>query len=154
MCHPGWRQALIAEQQLLDLAQVRRVRDRIDRDVTRPLDVEALAREAGMPSGQLGRRFCAAYGLSPYAYLTVRRVERAMEMLRHGDHSPAGLRLAVGCPSTAVLVARFTELVGMPPEVYRRRAAAGSAGLPWCVTPPVPSPSRIEEAPATAPRPA
>ncbi len=152
MCHPGWRQAMIAAQRLLDLAHLRRVRDRIDRELTRPLDVEALAREAGMPSGQLVRRFRDAYGLSPYAYLTVRRVERAMELLRHGDHSPAELRLAVGCPSTAVLVTRFTELVGMPPEVYRRRAAAGSAGLPWCVTAPVPSSSRIEEALASAPR--
>ncbi|WP_225636166.1 helix-turn-helix transcriptional regulator [Streptomyces solaniscabiei] len=152
MCCPGRRQALIAAQQLLDLAQVRRVRDRIDREPARPLDVEALAREAGMPSGQLARRFRAAYGLSPYAYVTVRRVERAMEMLRQGDHSPAGLRIAVGCPSTTVLVSRFTELVGMPPEVYRRRAAAGDAGLPWCVTAPAPSSSSIEEAPAGAPR--
>ncbi|MFD4263058.1 helix-turn-helix transcriptional regulator [Streptomyces sp. NPDC058534] len=133
MCPPAWRQAMIAAQRLLDLAQVRRVRDRIERDLTRPLDVEALAREAGMAPGLLASRFADAYGHSPYAYLTVRRIERAMALLRHGDHSPAGLCLAVGCPSTAVLVTRFTELAGMTPEAYRRRAAAGSAGLPRCV---------------------
>ncbi|MFB7657747.1 MULTISPECIES: helix-turn-helix transcriptional regulator [unclassified Streptomyces] len=135
MCHPAWRQALIAAQRLRDLAQVRRVRDRIDRDLTRPLDLEALAREAGMAPGLLASRFADAYGHSPYAYLTVRRVERAMELLRHGEHSPAGLSLAVGCPSAAVLVTRFTELAGMSPEAYRRRAAAKAAGLPRCVAP-------------------
>jgi AraC-like DNA-binding protein len=153
MCHPAWRQALIAAQRLLDLARLRRVRDRIDREFARPLDVEALARDAGMPPGQLSRQFRDAYGQSPYAFVTARRVERAMALLRHGDHSPTELRLAVGCPSTAALVTRFTELVGMAPGVYRRRAAVGTAGLPWCVTAPaVPSSSRIEEAPASAPR--
>ncbi|WP_055422212.1 helix-turn-helix transcriptional regulator [Streptomyces pactum] len=146
MCHPAWRQALIAAQRLLDLARLRRVRDRIDREFARPLDVEALARDAGMPPGQLARQFREAYGQSPYAYLTARRVEHAMVLLRHGDHAPGELRLAVGCPSTAALVTRFTELAGMPPGVYRRRAAAGGAGLPWRVTAPGASSSRNEEA--------
>ncbi|MBT3154585.1 helix-turn-helix transcriptional regulator [Streptomyces sp. CHD11] len=151
MCNPALRQALIAAHRLLELARLRRVRDRIDREYTRPLDVEALARDADMPPGQLGRRFRDAYGLSPYAYLTVRRVEHAMALLRHGDHGPAELGRAVGCPSTAVLVARFTELAGMPPGVYRRLAAAGTPGLPWRVTAPVPSSSRNGEATANAP---
>ncbi|MER7779695.1 AraC family transcriptional regulator [Streptomyces sp. NPDC096191] len=151
MCHPALRQALIAAQRLVDLAHLRRVRDRIDREFARPLDVEALARDAGMPPRQLGRRFREAYGQSPYEYLTARRVERAMELLRHGYHSAAEVRLLVGSPSTAVLVTRFTELAGMPPGLYRRRAAVGAAGLPWRVTTPVASSSRNEEAPASAP---
>ncbi|MFJ5156730.1 helix-turn-helix transcriptional regulator [Streptomyces sp. NPDC088353] len=150
MCHPAWRQALIAAQRLLDLARLRRVRDRIDREFTRPLDVEALARDAGIPPGQLSKQFRDAYGHSPYAYLTARRVERAMALLRHGDHSLTELCRAVGCPSPAALGTRFTELVGMPPGVYRRRAAVSAAGLPWCVTAPVPSSSRNEEVPASA----
>ncbi len=39
------------EQQLADLRLLRRVRDRIDRDFAEPLDVEALARGAGMSAG-------------------------------------------------------------------------------------------------------
>src|SRR4029077_16873806 len=40
-----------AEQDLLDLAWLRRVRDRIDREYAEPLDVEALARGAHMSAG-------------------------------------------------------------------------------------------------------
>ncbi|HEY3187209.1 MAG TPA: hypothetical protein VGJ70_07025 [Solirubrobacteraceae bacterium] len=44
-------------QHLRDLAQLRRVRDRIDRECAQPLDVEALARGAHMSAGHLSRDF-------------------------------------------------------------------------------------------------
>ena len=40
-----------AEQHLRDLALLRRVRDRIDREYSQPLDVEALALGAHCPPG-------------------------------------------------------------------------------------------------------
>ncbi|MEW1686079.1 AraC family transcriptional regulator [Streptomyces sp. NPDC093594] len=134
MCRPALRQALIAAHRLRELAVLRRVRDRIDREYTRPLDVAALAREAGWPAGQLDRRFRDAYGLSLHAWVTVRRVEGAMALLRRGDVTPAQAARAVGCASAAVFRARFTALAGMTPEAYRERAAVLATGLPWCVT--------------------
>jgi hypothetical protein len=65
-----------AAQQLRDLARLRRVRDRIDREYAQPLDVEALARSAHMSAGHLSREFKLAYDESPYAYLMTRRIER------------------------------------------------------------------------------
>ena len=53
-------------QHLRDLAWLRRVRDRIDREYDQPLDVEALARGAHMSAGHLSRQFKFAYGESPY----------------------------------------------------------------------------------------
>ena len=50
------------EQHLRDLARLRRVRDRIDREYAQPLDVEALARGANMSAGHLSRQFLLAYG--------------------------------------------------------------------------------------------
>ncbi|MCJ1679094.1 AraC family transcriptional regulator [Streptomyces sp. APSN-46.1] len=123
MCHPAWGRALTAAQHLKDLARLRRVRDRIDREYARPLNVEALARAANMPSGHLSRQFRLAYGASPYAYLTARRIERATALLRRGDLSVTEVRRTVGCPSPGIFTTRFTELVGMPPSAYRRRAA-------------------------------
>ncbi|MCX5196103.1 AraC family transcriptional regulator [Streptomyces sp. NBC_00249] len=122
MCHPAWRRALLAAQHLKDLARLRRVRDRIDREHARPLDVEALARDAGMAPGLLSREFRLAYGASPYAYLTARRVERATALLRAGDLGVGEVRRAVGCPSPGIFGARFTALVGMEPADYRRLA--------------------------------
>ncbi|MEV8309170.1 AraC family transcriptional regulator [Streptomyces flavidovirens] len=152
MCHPAWRRALIAAQHLRDLARLRRVRDRIDREYAQPLNVEELARDADMPAGHLSRQFHLAYGESPYAYLMTRRIERAMALLRRGDLSVTEVCFAVGCSSTATVSTRFTELVGMSPSAYQRRATVAAAGLPWYVTKPVPVSSRSEEDPAMAPQ--
>lgn len=82
MCRPAWARALTAAQRLDDLARLRRVRDRIDREYALPLNVVALARGANMSTGHLVRQFRLAYGESPYAYLMKRRVERASVLLR------------------------------------------------------------------------
>jgi AraC-like DNA-binding protein len=59
------------------LVPLRRVRDRIDRDYAQPLDLESLAAWAGVSKYHLLRCFAATYGLTPSAYLTERRIERA-----------------------------------------------------------------------------
>ena len=76
-----------AAQHLRDLALLRRVRDRIDREYAQPLDVEALARGAYMSAGHFSREFRRAYGESPYGYLMTRRIERAKALLRRGDQT-------------------------------------------------------------------
>ncbi|MGC7096966.1 helix-turn-helix transcriptional regulator [Amycolatopsis lurida] len=137
-----------ATQHLRDLARLRRVRDRIDREYAQPLDVEALARGVNMSSGHLSRQFRAAYGESPYAYLMTRRIERAMALLRRGDLSVTEICFEVGCSSLGTFSSRFAELVGMPPSVYRREAERATAGLPSCVSKQVTRPIRNREAPA------
>ncbi|MDG6105123.1 helix-turn-helix transcriptional regulator [Dactylosporangium aurantiacum] len=133
---------------LRDLARLRRVRDRIDRDHAQPLDVAALARAAHMSAGHLSRAFRAAYGESPYQYLMTRRIERAMTLLRRGDLTVTEVCFAVGCSSLGTFSTRFTELVGMPPSAYRARAADATAGLPPCVAKRVTRPVRNREAAA------
>src|SRR5204862_932632 len=118
------------EQRLRDLALLRRVRDRIDREYAQPLDVEALARDAYMSAGHLSRQFRLAYGESPYSYLMTRRIERAMALLRRGDLSVTEVCFEVGCASLGTFTTRFTELVGMPPGTYRREGASATAGMP------------------------
>jgi AraC-like DNA-binding protein len=140
-----------AAQRLQDLARLRRVRDRIDREYAQPLDVEALARGAHLSAGHLSREFKLAYGESPYSYLMTRRIERAMALLRRGDMSVTEVCFAVGCSSLGTFSTRFTELVGMSPSVYRRRAAAGPTGIPACVVKQVTRPVRNQEAPVPDP---
>jgi AraC-like DNA-binding protein len=140
-----------AEQQLRDLALLRRVRDRIDRDYARPLDVEALARGVHMSAGHLSRAFRRAYGESPYSYLMTRRIERAMALLRRGDLSVTEVCFAVGCSSLGTFSTRFTELVGMPPSAYRRHADDVTEGMPPCVAKQVTRPIRNREASVTGP---
>ena len=138
-------------QRLRDLAQLRRVRDRIDREYAQPLDVEALARGVNMSAGHLSRQFRLAYGESPYAYLMTRRIERAMAMLRRGDLSVTEVCFAVGCSSLGSFSSRFTELVGVPPSIYRRESANAVDGMPSCVAKQVTRPVRNREAAAPSP---
>jgi AraC-like DNA-binding protein len=121
------------ERHLRTLGKLRRVRDRIDREFGRPLDVEALARGVHMSAGHLSREFRRAYGESPYAYLMTRRIERAMALLRRGDLSVTDVCFEVGCSSLGTFSSRFTQLVGMSPSVYRHAAALATAGMPSCV---------------------
>ena len=138
------------EQHLRDLARLRRVRDRIDREYAQPLDVEALARGVQMSAGHLSRQFRAAYGESPYSYLMTRRIERAMALLRLGELSVTEVCFAVGCSSLGTFSTRFAELVGVPPSVYREQAALATAGMPACVAKQVTRPVRNREAPASS----
>jgi AraC-like DNA-binding protein len=141
-----------AEQHLRDLARLRRVRDRIDREYAQPLDVEALARGVNMSAGHLSREFRRAYGESPYSYLMTRRIERAMALLRRGDLSVTEVCFEVGCSSLGTFSTRFAELVGVPPSTYRARTAGATDGVPPCVEKQVTRPVRNREAPGTEPR--
>jgi AraC-like DNA-binding protein len=136
----------VSAQRLSDLAWLRRVRDRIDREYAQPLDVEALARDAYMSAGHLSRQFKLAYGESPYSYLMTRRIERAMALLRRGDLSVTEVCFEVGCSSLGTFSTRFTELVGVPPSVYRRQASGAMAGMAPCVAKQVTRPIRNREA--------
>jgi len=122
-------------QHLRDLALLRRVRDRMDREYAQPLDVEALARGVHMSAGHLSREL-------------TRRIERAMALLRRGDLGVTDVCFAVGCSSLGTFSTRFTELVGVPPSVYRRvyrRQAAMTAEMPPCVAKQVTRPIRNRE---------
>ena len=117
-------------EDLDNLARLRRARDLVDREYSRPLDVADLAREALMSSAHFSRQFRAAYGETPYSYLMTRRIERAQALLRRGDLSVTDVCMAVGCTSLGSFSARFTELVGETPTAYRNRDHAALAVVP------------------------
>lgn len=141
-----------AGQELEDLVRLRRVRDRIDREYARPLDVQALARDAYMSPGHFSRKFRKAYGESPYSYLMTRRIERAATLLRESELSVTEICFEVGCTSLGTFSSRFSELIGMPPSTYRQRAKKSAAGLPPCLAKRVMKPIRNREARAVGGR--
>lgn len=137
---------------LAHLARLRRVRDRIDREYARPLDVASLARGVHMSTGHLSREFRATFGESPYSYLMTRRVERAMALLRRGDLSVTEVCFEVGFSSLGTFSTRFRELVGVPPSAYRAGQTRLAGELLPCLAKQVTRPVRNREAvPVVAP---
>jgi AraC-like DNA-binding protein len=135
-----------------ELAWLRRARDRMDREYAQPLDVAALAATAHMSVSHFSRRFRVAYGVSPYAYLMTRRIERAKTLLRRGDVSVTEACVRVGCTSLGSFSARFTELVGESPSAYRARNHAAARLVPGCIAARLGQPSTIGEARRAAAR--
>jgi AraC-like DNA-binding protein len=117
------------------LPALRRARDLIDRHYAEPLDLHALAREAGYSRYHFARAFAAAYGEPPRACLTRRRIERAKDLLRSANLSVTEICFAVGFESLGSFSARFRQLVGQTPSDYRREAVrtGGPPPVPGCV---------------------
>jgi AraC-like DNA-binding protein len=136
---------VVTPEDLADLAHLRRARDLMDREYARPLDVDAIARAALMSPAHFSRRFRAAYGETPYAYLMTRRIEKAQALLRRGEMSVSEVCMEVGCTSLGSFSARFTELVGETPTAYRARDHGALEGVPGCVAKDVTRPSRKTE---------
>lgn len=130
-------------EELANLARLRRVRDLMDREYARPLDVAELARAALMSPAHFSRQFRAAYGETPYGYLMTRRIERAKALLRRGELSVTEVCLAVGCTSLGSFSARFTQLTGETPTAYRARDHGALVGVPGCVSKELTRPSRV-----------
>ena len=133
---------MVTPEELANLAHLRRARDLIDREYSRPLEVSALARAALMSTAHFSRQFRGAYGETPYAYLMTRRIERAQALLRRGDLSVTEVCMAVGCSSLGSFSSRFTQLVGETPTAYRARDHGALENVPGCVAKDITRPSR------------
>jgi AraC-like DNA-binding protein len=124
----------MTDNALFVLPALRRARDLIDREYGEPLDLGAMAREAGYSRFHFARAFAAAYGETPRAYLTRRRIERAKTLLRTANLAVTEICFLVGFSSPGSFSARFRELVGRSPSEYRDEAVgAGPPPIPGCV---------------------
>lgn len=133
-----------------DLVLLRKSKDRIDREFAKPLDVESIARLVGMSAGHFSRRFRDEYGEPPYSYLMTRRIERAMALLRSGQHSVTDVCFAVGFSSLGTFSTRFSELVGVSPSAYRAQGPGWASEIAPCVAMRVTKPVRNREAPESS----
>jgi AraC-like DNA-binding protein len=112
-----------------------RAKDLADARYFEPLDVDDLARAAGLSRAHFSREFRRAFGESPHAYLLTRRLERAAALLRTTDRSVADVCLSVGLRSIGSFTTSFTRTFGLSPTAYRATfpPAAHFALVPACV---------------------
>jgi len=112
-----------------------RAKDLADARYFEPLDVDDLARAAGLSRAHFSREFRRAFGEPPHAYLLTRRLERAAALLRTTDRSVAEICFAVGLKSVGSFTTSFTRTFGAPPTAYRATfpPASARALVPSCV---------------------
>jgi AraC-like DNA-binding protein len=112
-----------------------RAKDLADGRYFEPLDVDELARAAGLSRAHFSREFRRAFGISPHAYLLTRRLERAAALLRTTDNSVAEICLAVGLQSVGSFTTSFKRAFGKTPTAYRASfpPAVSQAIVPACV---------------------
>lgn len=113
---------------------LRRARDLMDARYADPLDLDAMAAEAGFSRYHFAREFRATFGEPPGAYLSRRRVERAKDLLASANLTVTEICMVVGFSSLGSFSRRFTELVGCAPSEYRRRMVerGGPPAIPGC----------------------
>ena len=112
-----------------------RAKDLADARYFEPLDVDDLARAAGLSRAHFSREFRGAFGESPHAYLLTRRLERAAALLRTTDRSVADICFSVGLQSVGSFTTSFTRTYGRSPTAYRAQFPPASqlARVPACV---------------------
>ena len=112
-----------------------RAKDLADARYFEPLDVEDMARAAGLSRAHFSREFRRAFGEPPHAYLLTRRLERAAALLRTTDRSVADVCFSVGLQSVGSFTTSFTRTYGMSPTAYREGfpPAAAHALVPLCI---------------------
>ena len=112
-----------------------RAKDLADARYFESLDVDDLARAAGLSRAHFSREFRRAFGESPHAYLLTRRLERAAALLRTTDRSVADVCLSVGLQSIGSFTTSFTRTFGVSPTAYRAAFPPAShyALVPTCV---------------------
>jgi len=106
----------------------------MDRSYADPLDLDAIAREAGYSRFHFVRAFRDTYGSTPRDYLSARRVERARELLRTANLTVTEICFLVGFSSLGSFSARFKREVGLSPSDYRDREVrrGGPPPIPGC----------------------
>jgi AraC-like DNA-binding protein len=112
-----------------------RAKDLADARYFDPLDVDDLARAAGLSRAHFSREFRRTFGESPHVYLLTRRLERAAAMLRATDRSVADICFSVGLQSVGSFTTSFARTFGISPTAYRAKfpPAADYALVPACV---------------------
>ena len=103
------------------------VRDYLETNFAKPISLTELSTLSGVSPFHLSRRFRARYGLPPYMYLELVRVNRAREMLRRG-HPISRVAFDTGFSDQSHLTRRFKRVVGVPPGHYAKTYGSARAG--------------------------
>src|SRR5262249_27711851 len=94
----------------------------IDAHAQQQLDLEQVAREAGLSSFHFLRLFARVIGVTPHQYLVRSRLRRAARLLADGGRSITDVALDVGFGDVSNFVRTFHRAAGVSPRRFRQAA--------------------------------
>ncbi len=101
----------------------RRVLDYIDSHLDASLTLGELASLVALSEFHFARAFRASFGMPPHAWLTLRRLDRARQLLRHSTMPLLDVAVACGFASASHFSNRFRAALGANPSQYRAALA-------------------------------
>ena len=104
----------------LDEIRLRRVLDYIAENLEQDITVARLASVACLSPFHFGRMFHAATGVTPYRYVSQRRLERAKVMLADGKRPLRDIAVSCQFSSQTSFNRAFLRATGVTPGDYRR----------------------------------
>ena len=102
------------------LSDVRCAMNYIESHLSEPVTLEDIARAGNMSKSHMNEYFRAVTGMTPYEYLLVSRVERAVELLRATDMTVLAVSEACGFTNLANFNKAFKKRTGLTPQGYRK----------------------------------
>jgi transcriptional regulator GlxA family with amidase domain len=122
---PGYRKAIRVGARgqragAEDLLAARREGYTIEANLDQDLRLETLVKVSAMSIYHFARRFRDTVGMSPHAYVVVRRIRRAQHMIKHMRSSLNAVATACGFSSQPHFTTAFQCILGVSPDEYRR----------------------------------
>ncbi|MCP9629436.1 AraC family transcriptional regulator [Rhodopseudomonas palustris] len=107
----------------LDDARLRRVLDYIHANIDQDLSLAKLSDVACLSKHHFARAFREATGVPPHRYISARRLDHAVSLLKGSQSSLADVAYLCRFSSQATFTRAFRRQVGMSPGEYRRRSS-------------------------------
>jgi AraC-like DNA-binding protein len=104
----------------LSSGPLRRVRAYVDAHLHSAIDVRTLSGIAGLSLWHFARSFKNSLGVTPHAYLLLRRLEHAQDLLTQSNLPLAEIAIASGFCDQSHLSRSFRRHVGVSPLAFRR----------------------------------
>lgn len=122
----------LAPAELLDRggSRFRPATEFIEENLDREISLCELASMVALSVSHFAHAFKAEYGVSPYHYIIVRRIERAKTLLRTTDDTITSIAQQVGFASNAHFSRSFAKIAGLTPSAYRDTLILAHTVLP------------------------
>jgi AraC-like DNA-binding protein len=98
----------------------------IHENLEKPLTIESTAKEFGMSTRTLSRKFKEILGMNYVRFLRALRITRSLELMLEGKYNMYEIAMMVGYNSLSSFSNIFKKVIGIPPTEYQQKLKGGN----------------------------